>query len=72
VQFGVNLISGAKVGDELIGRAQVTQVTRSLVLAIGQLTVADKVVATATGVFKIPAAAQGRSAAPSTLSTQPG
>jgi acyl-coenzyme A thioesterase PaaI-like protein len=63
VQFGVNLISGARNGDELIGSAEVTQVTRSLVFATGRLTVNDKVIATATGVFKIPPAAQGERAA---------
>jgi acyl-coenzyme A thioesterase PaaI-like protein len=58
VQFGVNLISGAKNGDELVGSAEVTQVMRSLVFATGRLTVGDKVIATATGVFKIPTSAK--------------
>jgi acyl-coenzyme A thioesterase PaaI-like protein len=70
VQFGVNLISSAKDGEELIGSAEVTQVTRSLVFATGRLTVDGKVVATATGVFKIPAAAQGKRPSPSASSNQ--
>jgi acyl-coenzyme A thioesterase PaaI-like protein len=58
VQFGVSLISSAKNGDELVGSAEVTQVTGSLVFATGRLTVGDKVIATATGVFKIPTSAK--------------
>jgi acyl-coenzyme A thioesterase PaaI-like protein len=71
VQFGVNLISGAKTGDELVGQAEVTQVTRSLIFATGRLTVDDKVIATATGVFKIPSAAQSKSPSPSAASNVP-
>jgi acyl-coenzyme A thioesterase PaaI-like protein len=71
VQFGVNLISGARNGDELVGQAEVTQVTRSLVFATGRLTVNDEVVATATGVFKIPAAAQAPRPSPSASLSKP-
>lgn len=57
VQFSCNLISAAKIGDELIGEADVTKVTRSLIFATGRLTANGQVIATATGVFKIPPAA---------------
>jgi acyl-coenzyme A thioesterase PaaI-like protein len=58
VQFSCNLISAAKTGDELIGEADVTKVTHSLIFANGRLSANGQVVATASGVFKIPRAAQ--------------
>jgi len=58
VQFSVNLMAGARIGDELIGEAEVTKVTRSLIFANGRLTANGQVIATASGVFKIPPAAQ--------------
>lgn len=54
VQFNCNLVSAAKVGDEIEGLAHITQVTRSLAFATGTLIVGDRTAATASGVFKIP------------------
>lgn len=57
VQFNCNLVSSAKIGDEIIGEAHVSQVTRSLAFATAQLSIGGKPAATASGVFKIPSAA---------------
>lgn len=55
VQINCNLVSMARKGDWLFGEADVTQETRSLAFATGRLFVGDRTIATASGVFKIPA-----------------
>jgi acyl-coenzyme A thioesterase PaaI-like protein len=56
VQFNCNLVSAAKIGDEIEGLAHISQVTRSLAFATGTLMVGDRTAATASAVFKIPSA----------------
>jgi acyl-coenzyme A thioesterase PaaI-like protein len=58
VQFNCNLISAARKGDVLTGEAEVSHTTRSLAFATGRLMAGDRVVATASGVFKIPSVAR--------------
>jgi acyl-coenzyme A thioesterase PaaI-like protein len=58
VQFTCNLIAAGRLDDELVGEADITQVTRSLVFATARLTANGRVAATASGVFKVPSAAQ--------------
>jgi acyl-coenzyme A thioesterase PaaI-like protein len=58
VQFNCNLISAACKGDVLTGEAEVSYTTRSLAFATGRLMAGDRVVATASGVFKIPSVAR--------------
>lgn len=54
VQISCNLISAARKGDWLFGEAEVTRETKTLAFATGRLTVGDRTIATASGVFKIP------------------
>ncbi len=54
VQFNCNLVSSAKVGDEIVGEAHVSQITRSLAFATASLSIGGRPAATASGVFKIP------------------
>lgn len=56
VQFNCNLVSSARVGDEIVGEAHVSQVTRSIAFATAQLSIGGRPTATASGVFKIPSA----------------
>jgi acyl-coenzyme A thioesterase PaaI-like protein len=56
VQINCNLVSTARRGEWLYGEAEVTQETRSLAFATGRLRVDDRIIATASGVFKIPSA----------------
>lgn len=58
VQFNCNLVSAARKGETLIGEAEVSNLTRTLAFATGRLTVDGRVVATASGVFKIPSIAR--------------
>jgi acyl-coenzyme A thioesterase PaaI-like protein len=55
VQINCNLIAAGKVGDHLICESEVSNLTRSLAFASGRLVGPRGVIATATGVFKIPA-----------------
>ena len=53
VQLNVHFIGAVKLGDFAQMQAEVIRTTRSLVFLRGVMTVADQVVATADGVWKI-------------------
>lgn len=64
VQLNCNLVSGAKVGETLIGESEITRITKTLAFASGHLRVGERKIATASAVFHIPpelAAARGAS-----------
>ena len=54
VQIGCNFIAGARAGETLQGRAQVERVTRTMSFTAGRLFVGDRLIATATAVFRNP------------------
>jgi acyl-coenzyme A thioesterase PaaI-like protein len=54
VQINCNLMASGKVGDRIICETEISSVTRSLAFANGKLVGPGGVIATATGVFKIP------------------
>lgn len=54
VQIGCNFISAARTGETLQGRAVVERVTRTMSFTAGRLFVGDRLVATATAVFRNP------------------
>jgi acyl-CoA thioesterase len=58
VQINCNFISAGRLGETLQGRAQVERVTRTMSFAAGRLFVDDRLVATATAVFRNPAPAE--------------
>jgi uncharacterized protein (TIGR00369 family) len=53
ISLNCDFVASAKLGDAVIGRAQITRRTRTIVFVSAQLTVADKPVLTATGIWKI-------------------
>jgi acyl-coenzyme A thioesterase PaaI-like protein len=53
ISLNCDFIAGAKLGDTVIGRAQITRRTRTIVFISAQLTVNDKPILTATGLWKI-------------------
>lgn len=53
ISLNCDFIAGAKLGDKVIGRAQITRRTRTIVFINAQLTVDDKPILTATGIWKI-------------------
>jgi uncharacterized protein (TIGR00369 family) len=53
VQLNVHYIGAVKLGDFAIARTEVVKATRSLVFMRGMMTVDERVVATADGVWKI-------------------
>lgn len=54
VQMSCNLVSAAKVGEQLIGESEITRITKTLAFASGHLRVGERRIATASGVFHIP------------------
>lgn len=58
VQINCNFISAGRVGETLQGRAEVERLTRTLSFTAGRLFVGDRLVATATAVFRNPTAAE--------------
>ena len=52
VSLNVDYVAGVKLGDWVECRGRVTRETRSLVFIKGELSVGDRVVMTATGVWK--------------------
>ena len=54
IQMSCNLVSAAKVGDQLIGESEITRITKTLAFASGYLRVGERKIATASGVFHIP------------------
>ncbi len=59
VQMDTYFVDAAEIGDLIISRPRVLRVTRSLIFIGTELTVGDKVVVTAHGVFKIMRAKPG-------------
>lgn len=53
ISLNCDFIAGAKLGDRVVGRAQITRRTRTIVFVNAQLTVGDKPILTATGIWKI-------------------
>jgi uncharacterized protein (TIGR00369 family) len=63
ISLNCDFIAGAKLGDKVIGRAQITRRTRTIVFINAQLTVDDKPILTATGIWKIVDQGDGDSSA---------
>jgi acyl-coenzyme A thioesterase PaaI-like protein len=53
VQLDVHFVDAGKIGEVLIARPRVTRATRNLVFVTTEVTANDRVVITASGVFKI-------------------
>ena len=53
ISLELKFISTVKLGQELIGRTKIQKKTKSLVFLTCELKVSDKIVATASGVWKI-------------------
>ena len=53
VQLDVHFIDGDKIGETLIARPHVVRTTKSLIFITTEVTAADRVIAMASGVFKI-------------------
>ena len=53
ISLELKFISAVKLGQELIGKALIQKKTKSLVFLTCELTAANKIVATASGVWKI-------------------
>ncbi|MEC7761830.1 MAG: PaaI family thioesterase [Pseudomonadota bacterium] len=54
IQLNCNFLRGAKLGDVVEGRAEVTRLSRTLAFVSGQLEVGGQPIATATAVFRNP------------------
>lgn len=52
IQLNTHFVSGAKAGEFIEASAEAVRATRSVVFVRGQLTVGDRIVATADGVWK--------------------
>lgn len=52
IQLDCNLIKASHIGDTLLARARVVNRTRSLVFMQGDVSVGDRVVASASGIWK--------------------
>jgi acyl-coenzyme A thioesterase PaaI-like protein len=53
VQLDTHFVEAGKIGDLLISRPHVVRTTRSLIFITTEVTVDDRVIAMASGVFKI-------------------
>ena len=53
ISLELKFISAVKLGQELIGRTKIQKKTKSMVFLTCELTASDKIVATASGVWKI-------------------
>ena len=53
ISLELKFISAVKLGQELIGKAKIQKKTKTLVFLTCELTVENKIVATASGVWKI-------------------
>ena len=53
VSLELKFISAVKLGQELVGKTKIQKKTKSMVFLTCELTVANKIVATASGVWKI-------------------
>lgn len=54
VSLNLSFVSAARLGDEIVGRAEVARITRTLAFVSGQLSVGDQPVLLATGVYRNP------------------
>lgn len=53
VQLDVHFIDAGQIGEVLIARPRVIRTTRSLIFITTEVTAGDRIIATASGVFKI-------------------
>ena len=53
ISLELKFISAVKLGQELVGKTKIQKKTRSMIFLTCELTVAKKIVATASGVWKI-------------------
>ena len=53
ISLELKFISTVKLGQELIGKTKIQKKTKSMVFLTSELTVEDKIVATASGIWKI-------------------
>ena len=53
VQMDTHFIDSAKIGEILLSRPRVIRATRSLIFTATEVTVDDRCIATASGVFKV-------------------
>jgi acyl-coenzyme A thioesterase PaaI-like protein len=53
VQMDTHFVEAARIGDLMISKPRVVRVTKSLIFMSTEVTVADRCVTTASGVFKI-------------------
>ena len=53
ISLELKFISAIKLGQELLGKTKIQKKTKSLIFLTCELTVANKIVATASGVWKI-------------------
>ena len=53
IALSCDIVTPAKLGERIIGRATITKRTRTIVFISGELKVDDRIVLTATGIWKI-------------------
>jgi uncharacterized protein (TIGR00369 family) len=53
VQLDVHFVDAGKIGETLIARPHVVRTTKSLIFITTEVTAADRVIAMASGVFKV-------------------
>ena len=53
ISLELKFISAVKLGQELVGKTKIQKKTKSMVFLTCELTVANKIIATASGVWKI-------------------
>ena len=53
VSLDLKFIATTKIGDEIVGFTKILKKTKSMIFLTCELTVADKIIATASGVWKI-------------------
>lgn len=53
VQFDTQFIDAAKIGEPMISRPRVVRATRSLIFMQTEISAAERIIATASGVFRI-------------------
>jgi uncharacterized protein (TIGR00369 family) len=53
ISLSCDIVAPAKAGERITGRATITKRTRTIVFIAGELKVTDRVILTATGIWKI-------------------
>ena len=53
ISLEIKFISPVKLGQELVGKTKIQKITKSMVFLTCELTVENKIVATASGIWKI-------------------